>query len=124
MGKDSDFQVLKDKVSLIAKVVPIHFVTRDHTEAFVRQDAGKKRVLHRFEDFGVMYFNLLKKDQASNVISSPFIKSKGQYARLTASTVPKLWPGRQRRKSSRRIRITFGMYNMFFWSDASGVLCK
>ena len=50
-GKDGDPQVLKDKVSLIPKVVPIKFATRDHAEAFVRQHAGKNDFLHRFDGF-------------------------------------------------------------------------
>ena len=51
VGKDGDLQVLKDKVSLAPKVVPIKFATRDHAEAFVRQHAGKKDFPHRFDGF-------------------------------------------------------------------------
>ena len=49
VGKDGDPQVLKDKVSLAPKVVPIKFATRDHAEAFVRQYVGKKDFPHRFD---------------------------------------------------------------------------
>ena len=43
-GEDGDPQVLKDKVSLSPKVVPIKFVTRDHAEALVRQYVGTKQI--------------------------------------------------------------------------------
>ena len=52
VGKDGNPTILKDKVSLAPKEIPVKFDLSDHAEAFVRRHSGNETTLPpTFEGF-------------------------------------------------------------------------